>query len=99
MFTLISTLIFIGLATISSYAGWMDRHGESPLIMIYQFGVALPSVAVGVRRMHDTGKSGWWLLVPIVNFVIAIMEGDHGPNEYGEDPKQIVAWDAEEISA
>ncbi|MGH7627078.1 MAG: DUF805 domain-containing protein, partial [Gemmatimonadaceae bacterium] len=87
MFTLISTLIYIGLTIISSRAGWLDRHGESPLVLLYQFGIALPTVAVGVRRMHDLGKSAWWLLFPVVNFFLTIMEGDHGSNEYGDDPK------------
>lgn len=47
----------------------------------------IPSIAVGVRRMHDVGKSGWFLLIPIYNFILACTEGDRGQNEYGTDPK------------
>ena len=60
----------------------------------------LPSLAVAVRRLHDTGKSGWWLLamiIPIVNFVIAIIlliyylkDSDRNPNKFGPSPKYIV---------
>ena len=54
---------------------------------IYSFAVLIPSIAVGVRRMHDVGKSGWYLLIPIYNLILACTEGDYGSNEYGKDPK------------
>ena len=60
----------------------------------------LPSLAVAVRRLHDTGKSGWLLLamiIPIVNIVIGIMlliyylkDSDRGTNKYGPSPKYVV---------
>jgi uncharacterized membrane protein YhaH (DUF805 family) len=50
-------------------------------------GLLIPSIAVGVRRMHDVGKSGWFLLIPIYNLVLACTNGDSGTNEYGADPK------------
>jgi len=47
-----------------------------------------------VRRLHDTGRSGWWLLiwlVPLIGFIVLIVfwaiEGERGPNQYGPDPK------------
>jgi uncharacterized membrane protein YhaH (DUF805 family) len=50
----------------------------------------VPSIAVGIRRLHDTGKTGWLILIgliPIVGFIILIVfyaiEGDPNPNEYG----------------
>jgi len=54
---------------------------------IYSLAVLLPSIAVGVRRMHDVGKSGWFLLIPIYNFILAVTPGDEGNNEFGPDPK------------
>ena len=54
---------------------------------LYSLAVLLPSIAVGVRRMHDVGKSGWYLLIPIYNLILAVTEGDKGDNEYGPDPK------------
>ena len=57
--------------------------------MIWNFALLIPSLAVAVRRMHDVGKSGWFLLVPIYNLILALTEGTKGENEYGPDPKTI----------
>jgi uncharacterized membrane protein YhaH (DUF805 family) len=54
---------------------------------LYSLAVLVPSIAVAVRRMHDVGKSGWFILIPIYNLVLACTEGDHGDNEYGANPK------------
>jgi uncharacterized membrane protein YhaH (DUF805 family) len=55
--------------------------------LIYLFAGLIPSLAVGVRRMHDVGKSGWYLLIPIYSFILACTNGEEGKNEYGDDPK------------
>lgn len=57
------------------------------LANLYTLAVLLPSIAVGVRRMHDVGKSGWFLLIPIYNLILALTEGEKGENQYGQDPK------------
>lgn len=44
----------------------------------------LPQIAVGVRRMHDLGKSGWFLLIPIYNLILLCTAGNPSPNKYGE---------------
>ncbi|MFL5297531.1 MAG: DUF805 domain-containing protein [Phenylobacterium sp.] len=56
----------------------------------------VPSIAVGVRRLHDTERSGWWLLIafiPIIGalvlLVFFLLEGTRGPNKYGPDPKDV----------
>lgn len=54
---------------------------------IYSLAVFIPSLAVAVRRMHDVGKSGWYILIPIYNIILAVTDGDKSSNEYGEDPK------------
>lgn len=60
---------------------------------LYALALFIPSLAVSVRRLHDTGKSGWlWLLaiVPIGNIVLLVLlatEGTRGANCYGGDPK------------
>lgn len=59
------------------------------LANIYTLAVLIPGIAVGVRRMHDVGKSGWYLLIPIYNLILACTEGVQGENEYGPDPKQM----------
>ena len=55
--------------------------------VIYALLVLLPGIAVGIRRMHDVGKSGWFILFPIYNIVLAATPGIDGVNEYGSDPK------------
>src|SRR5438128_3993965 len=47
----------------------------------------LPSIAVSVRRAHDSDKSGWWILMPIYNFLLMCFPGTPGPNRFGSDPK------------
>jgi uncharacterized membrane protein YhaH (DUF805 family) len=61
---------------------------------LYSLVVLIPSIAVGVRRLHDTGRSGWWMLIAFIPFIGAIWllvyfveEGTVGPNQYGADPK------------
>lgn len=60
------------------------RNGIAPSFLAVTL---VPSVAVGVRRMHDTDHSGWWLLVPVVNAVFSLSAGTRGANNYGFDPK------------
>jgi uncharacterized membrane protein YhaH (DUF805 family) len=79
---------FLFNVTISLVLGFVGRVVEAPIISsIYSLAVLIPGIAVGVRRMHDVGKSGWFLLIPIYNFILAVTDGDTGNNEYGDDPK------------
>ena len=55
--------------------------------IIFTLASLIPSIAVGVRRMHDVGKSGWYLLIPIYNLILACTNGETGSNGYGPDPK------------
>lgn len=73
---------------ISAILNGVGAAMEFPLLSgIYSLVVLLPSIAVGVRRMHDVGKSGWFILIPIYNLILAVTEGNSGENEYGSDPK------------
>lgn len=54
---------------------------------IYSLATIVPALAVSVRRMHDAGHSGWWILVPIVNLVFACTDSQPGDNKYGPNPK------------
>jgi uncharacterized membrane protein YhaH (DUF805 family) len=64
--------------------------GVPDLAHLYTLAMFIPSIAVGVRRMHDVGKSGWFLLIPIYNFILVVTEGEKQDNQYGADPKQIL---------
>ena len=77
-------------------------HGGGRVSMVYQGGILsslwwlanlLPSLAVAVRRLHDTDRSGWWLLIAFVPLIGAIVllvffctRGTSGPNRFGTDP-------------
>jgi uncharacterized membrane protein YhaH (DUF805 family) len=54
---------------------------------IFQLAIIIPAIAVAVRRMHDVGKSGWFMLIPIYSLILACTNGTAGPNEFGPDPK------------
>lgn len=54
---------------------------------IISLALCIPTLAAGVRRVHDTGKSGWFILIPIYNIILFATEGDAAANEYGENPK------------
>jgi len=61
--------------------------GIGIIALIFQLGVLVPSIAVAIRRMHDVGKSGWFILIPIYNLILAVSDGEKGTNQYGPDPK------------
>lgn len=56
----------------------------STLLVLATF---IPSLAVGVRRLHDSDRSGWWLLLPVVNLVLLCFDSDTGSNRFGPSPK------------
>ena len=85
MFTLISTII----SFIISYIEISNQIYTEVYSTIYSIGVLVPSLAVGVRRMHDVGKSGWFILIPIYNLILACTDSEHGPNKWGNNPKGI----------
>lgn len=89
-FVLFSFIISVVLNLIDLGLGLTFGDPLNPngvLSSIYSLAIFLPSIAVGVRRMHDVGKSGWYLLIPIYNLILAVTEGDAHANEYGPDPK------------
>lgn len=88
MFFLFNIIIVMILGFIEGITDINPTSDDSILASIYQLAILIPSIAVGVRRMHDVGKSGWFLLIPIYNFILAVTDGDKGSNEYGADPKE-----------
>ncbi len=65
------------------------------IFVLYAVASLVPSWALMVRRLHDTGRSGWWLLIGMVPYlgglvtmVLMALKGDSGENEYGPDPKE-----------
>ena len=63
--------------------------GVGVLYTLYNFAVIIPNIAVGIRRMHDTDRSGWWILAPIVNLIYWAEDSKPGSNRFGPDTKTI----------
>jgi uncharacterized membrane protein YhaH (DUF805 family) len=86
-------IILGGLATqIIDSAIFASHSSVSPLNAVFNLLTFLPSLAVGVRRLHDIDRSGWWILIvfTIVGIFLLIywacQEGTPGPNRFGPDP-------------
>lgn len=79
-FVLVNVIISVVLGVIGGAIGF------KLLGNVYSLAVLVPSVAVGVRRMHDVSKSGWFLLIPIYNLILACTAGVPQSNEYGPKP-------------
>ncbi|WP_409422662.1 DUF805 domain-containing protein [Pseudaeromonas sp. ZJS20] len=88
MFTLFNIIFSI-------VAGVLDVVlGLGFINLIYTLAVLLPAIAVGVRRLHDTDRSGWWMLIGLIPLIGAIvllvffcLEGEKQENRFGADPK------------
>lgn len=98
MFVLFNMIFAIIAAIIDNAIGLAGPSGYGPIYGIYILAVLLPSLAVGVRRLHDIGKSGWMILlslIPIVGGIILIIyfvkDSQEGENEYGPNPKIVAA--------
>ena len=68
------------------------------LNIIYSLAVLIPSLAVAIRRLHDIGKSGWWLLVSLIPLIgsiwlliLMVTDSAAGDNQYGPNPKGMPA--------
>ncbi len=89
MFVLFNTLFAIATMFLDNAIGMAsETTGYGPVYGLYTLAMLIPSIAVGVRRMHDVGKSGWFLLIPIYNLVLACTDSEPGDNEYGPNPKE-----------
>ncbi|MFT5599841.1 MAG: uncharacterized membrane protein YhaH (DUF805 family) [Flavobacteriales bacterium] len=87
-FYLMNMIISIGLGIVDGAAGLQLSAGSTGVLGgFYSLAVLVPTIAVSARRMHDVGKSGWYMLIPIYNIILFATEGDKGSNDYGKDPK------------
>ena len=90
VFTVLASLIDIAAGTANLDSGSGVFQG------IYSLAVLIPGLAVGVRRLHDVGKSGWMLLIaliPIIGaiwlLVLMVTDSKEGTNKWGENPKEV----------
>lgn len=92
-FFLFNLLISIVLAVVDALFFGLESFGIFG--SIYSVAVLLPSLAVAVRRLHDTGRSGWnllWAFLPIIGTIIIIVylaqDSQPGTNKWGSNPKE-----------
>ncbi len=74
-------------------ACWQSNYRDALRLL----AVFIPSIAVFVRRLHDTGRSGWWCfiaLIPLIGWIILLIymveDGNPGQNQYGANPKEAI---------
>lgn len=95
-FVLFNLLISIFLGIIDYLL--FGSHGFGLLRGVYSLAVLVPGLAVSVRRLHDTNRSGWWLLlafVPIIGAIVLLVfmvqDSQSAENQYGQNPKGLAA--------
>ena len=96
MFFLFNVLISLGLGVLDVVAGTYSVEYETGFFSgLYSLLVLIPSIAVSVRRLHDTNRSGWWVvisLIPIIGvlvlFVFTCLDSQPGTNRFGVNPKE-----------
>ena len=98
-FVLFNIIVSIVLGVIDGLLGTSGSYAGAGLLSgIYGLAVLIPSLAVTVRRLHDTDRTGWWILIAlvpligvIVLLVFAALDGTPGDNQYGPNPKGVSA--------
>ncbi len=89
-------LAYFIAALLTAFVGGMLGMGQW-LTNLLTLVLLVPNIAVGIRRFHDIGKSGWWLLlglIPLIGWIAVIyfaVQPSQGPNQYGEGPQGPVA--------
>jgi uncharacterized membrane protein YhaH (DUF805 family) len=91
-FVLANIVAVLGLLVLSRVSGLFFV-----VYLLYILGVFIPGLAVSIRRLHDTDRSGWWYLIGLIPFggivllVFAASQGTVGPNSFGPDPRALQA--------
>ncbi len=95
-FVLFNIVIGLILGFIDSFIGTFNIvTGIGLLEGIYNLAILIPFIAVSVRRLHDIGRTGWWLLIlliPVIGFIVLfiffVQDSNPGENQYGDNPKR-----------
>lgn len=92
-FTLFVVLLGIVTSIIDGILGTVTANGVGLISSIASLALIIPSIAVAVRRLHDTDRSGWFYLlnfIPIIGWIVLIVffvqQGTNGRNRFGDDP-------------
>ncbi|MDG1417962.1 MAG: DUF805 domain-containing protein [Maricaulis sp.] len=92
---------YLASILISIAAGFLDGllGGSFIIVAVVSLGLIVPSIAMFFRRLHDTGRSAWWMLigfVPLIGLILLyfyILDSDAGDNAYGPSPKPAAPGD------
>ena len=96
MFFLINLVVSVVLIAIDNLIGTFSHQAGVGLLQgLYSLAVLIPSIAVTVRRLHDTGRTGWWILIGLIPFIggiilliFMVLDSEPGTNQYGPNPKE-----------
>lgn len=98
MFVLFNIIFGIVAIVLDNMLGTATEDGYGVLYSLFALAIVLPTWAVTVRRLHDVGKSGWWIfisLIPIIGgiwlFILTVTDSQIGDNQYGPNPKMDLA--------
>lgn len=96
--TLFVVLLQIATSVVDAVIFGIEENSIQLLTLLVSLALFLPGLAVTVRRLHDTGHSGWWVLiafVPIIGWIVLLVwmvnKGDEGANQYGGPASAVVA--------
>jgi uncharacterized membrane protein YhaH (DUF805 family) len=98
-FSLFYLLFFIALTIVDGIVGLFSAEiGMGLLGGLFILAMIIPSIAVSIRRLHDTSRSGWWILISLIPLIGAIvlivfycLDSTPGTNAYGPNPKETPA--------
>jgi len=98
-FILFYCLILIALVFVDTMTGLINAaYGIGLLSGVFGLAMLIPSISVAVRRLHDIGRTGWWILiglVPLIGFIVLLIfyvqDSQPGTNAYGPNPKEATA--------
>ena len=96
-FALFAALLGVATSILDGFLGTYTVTSSGKMIgfinLIFLLAILLPSIAVAVRRLHDTDRSGWFYLlifIPLIGSIILIIffiqQGTNGRNRFGDDP-------------
>ncbi|MBC8214731.1 MAG: DUF805 domain-containing protein, partial [Candidatus Marinimicrobia bacterium] len=102
MFLLVNMFFSLVAAILDNIAGTTFYFGGEPVLfnygwiyLLYSIAIFIPGFAVFVRRLHDTGRTGWWFLIAVIPFigavwlfVLTVLDSDPYENKYGASPKE-----------
>jgi uncharacterized membrane protein YhaH (DUF805 family) len=81
LFFFLAIIVIVMLASLIGTIGYV-------LYGVFVLASFIPSLSLGVRRMHDAGKSGWFLLIPIYSIILTFTDSEPGTNKWGPNPKE-----------